>query len=68
MITGFVRERNLKHRMLLDGSRTAEDYGVVGLPATLWIDREGIVVDAAFGSVGSKRLHDRTAPLLGRSD
>ena len=50
---GFVEEFGLTFPMLLDTSRgeVARRYGVQALPATFFIDREGIVRTTALGSV-----------------
>ena len=50
---GFVEEFGLTFPVLLDTSRgeVARRYGVRALPATFFIDREGIVRTTALGSV-----------------
>ena len=46
----FVEQKELTHRILLDGAAVAgEGYGVEGIPVTIWIDREGRI---AAGEVG----------------
>jgi hypothetical protein len=64
MVKRFVREKNLKHRILLDGSEVAERYGIVGLPVILWIDGDGVIVDGALGLTRGKRISDKTTALL----
>lgn len=63
-IKRFVQEKNLKTRMLLDGSRVAEQYGITGIPVVLWIDREGDIVDAALGLARAGRIKAKTVALL----
>jgi hypothetical protein len=63
-VADFVGENKLKHRILLDGAEVAERYGLEGLPAIVWVDREGMIVDAALGLTRSKRIHDKTEALL----
>ena len=50
---GFVDEFGLTFPILLDTSRgeVAQRYGVQALPATFFIDRDGIVRTTALGSV-----------------
>ena len=50
---GFVEEFGLTFPVLLDTSRgeVARRYGVRALPATFFVDREGIVRTTALGSV-----------------
>lgn len=64
VIRRFVNEKELKHRMLLDGGEVAERYGIVGLPAILWIDGDGVIVDGALGFTWRKRINDKTTALL----
>jgi len=66
VVAGFVKEKNLKHRMLLYGRETATQCGLVGLPAILWIDREGVIVDAALGLTSGRRINAKTKALLQR--
>lgn len=47
----------------LDG-RITIDYGVVGLPVTFFINREGIVQRRWVGAIGNQRLTDFLEELL----
>ena len=64
----FVDENRLQHRILLQGEWLYEKYGRPGIPALLWINREGVVVDAELGFHGPERLQERTKRLLAESD
>lgn len=61
----FATKEKLKHRILLDGSETAEKYGLGrNIPVVLWIDRAGIVVDTEWGFGGAATLERKTKKLL----
>ncbi len=47
-LEAFVREKNLKHRILLNGRNVGNTYGVTGVPTNVWINAQGVMVDAAF--------------------
>jgi hypothetical protein len=66
VIKRFVCEKKLKHRILLDGSEVAQRYGISGIPAILWIDGDGVIVDGALGFTWGKRINDKTTALLKR--
>ena len=58
-------KEKLKHRILLDGSETAERYGQgSNVPVVLWIDRAGVVVDTEWGFGGAATLERKTKKLL----
>jgi hypothetical protein len=63
----FVDENKLKHRILLQGRWLYEKYGRPGIPSLLWINCEGVVVDAELGFHGPESLHKRTRRLLQES-
>ncbi len=69
VVRQFASEGKLKHRILLDGGSVARDlYGIEGLPITLWIDRNGVVVEAERDVKGFGSLDRKTRQLLERSD
>ncbi len=65
-IAEFARQEKLSYRMLLDGSEVGIRYGVTSIPTYVWINPEGIVVDAALGFDGPKRLDEKTRKILAR--
>ena len=60
----FVTEKNLKQRVLLDGSSVHESYGLAGIPVSVWIDRAGVVADVEFGYSGPTALERTTKRLI----
>ncbi len=54
IVTGFTKDLGITFPILLD--RTSDvrtHYGVVGLPGTFFIDREGVIRSQNFGPVGT---------------
>ncbi len=49
IVRRFVKRGKLKQRVLLKGGSVAKTYGVKSVPTTLWIDREGRIVDTDLG-------------------
>ena len=66
-VSGFARDNNLQHTILLDGSDVADRYGVTSLPTTFWIDRQGRIADAAVGYDGPRELERATKAVVGDS-
>ena len=67
MIEEFVRDQNLKHKILLNGGDVRHQYGVFAVPTNLWISPQGIVVDAEVGFDSAEDLERRTKNLLSPS-
>jgi hypothetical protein len=66
MLTKFVKDKNLKHTILLSGEKVAtETYGLKGVPYVFWINKEGVVVDSEMDYDGPEPLERRTKKLLG---
>ena len=65
-VADFARQEKLSYRMLLEGRAVGVRYGVTSIPTSVWIDPEGIVVDAAVGFDGPKRLDEKTRKILAR--
>ncbi len=65
-VADFARQEKLQHLMLLDGREVGIRYGVTSIPTSVWINPEGIVLDAAVGFDGPKRLEKKTREILGR--
>ncbi len=63
-VAGFVKEHQLKQRILMDGNQVASRYGLKGVPILYWIDRQGIVVDVELGFHGPDSLEKKTNRLL----
>ena len=65
-VADFARQEKLSYRILLDGRAVGVRYGVTSIPTSVWINAEGIVLDAAVGFDGPKRLEKKTREILGR--
>lgn len=53
----FVRELGLTYTILLDQKGTVyPEYGVIGLPTTFLIDREGVIREKILGDLNEKNL------------
>ncbi len=60
----FVKEANLTHAILLNGSGVAmQVYSARAYPTTYWIDRSGKLVAREYGYHGPEKL-ERTARRL----
>ena len=61
----FIREYGLTYPMLRDrdGDATA-DYGVLGLPETFVIDRQGRIAAVQRGPVDERFMREQVEPLL----
>ncbi|TAN44760.1 MAG: TlpA family protein disulfide reductase [Nitrospirae bacterium] len=61
----FARKLELSYPVLLDpGSKTAKNYGVVGLPTTIIIDRDGRLKKKIIGETGGDAMEKIVAGLL----
>ena len=60
----FVKQLDLRHRVLANGRPAAESYGVTSVPVVLWIDREGVVADVETRFKDADSLERRTRDLL----
>lgn len=68
-IASFVKSEKLIHRILLEGSEVAEQYGSgSNVPVVLWIDRNGVVVDTEWGFAGAASLEAKTQKLLSQGN
>lgn len=63
-IRRFVKKSNLKHRILLNGSAVADQYGISSVPTLIFINREGVMIDAELGFHGVGPLLKKTRLLL----
>ena len=63
-VRDFVRKQKLKQRVLMNGSDVAEAYGIVGVPTTIWIDRNGVMINAEVGFDSAASLRRHTESLL----
>lgn len=60
----YAEKEKLAHRILLQGSTVADAYHVSAVPVTLWINREGMVVDSKSGFDGAEEVRQKTRKLL----
>ncbi len=60
-LDAFVREKNLKHRILLNGREVGRKYGVTSIPTNVWINAQGVMVDASFDF---EELEEKTKKLM----
>jgi len=69
VVERFVREKNLKQRVLLRGGKVARDaYGVRAYPTCFFIDREGKVVEREVGFAPdmARSMEGKIERLLGK--
>ena len=65
VIEGFARENNLTYTLLVDQDlRVNNLYGVLNLPTTIFIDKNGIVREVLIGTISQAVLEDRIDTLL----
>lgn len=65
VMTAFVRERNLTYPMLVDQDMKVNNlYGVLNLPTTIFIDKNGVVREVLVGTMSQAVLEDRVKGLL----
>ena len=65
IITAFADELNIVYPLLLDpGNAVNRQYGVRGLPTTLFIDRDGVIRDQIVGAASEAVLAARLEALL----
>lgn len=68
VIADFAAEFGLTYPLLVDASgEINRTYAVFGLPTTLFIDAEGVIVDIAPGAITAAYLEERTAQLVAES-
>jgi cytochrome c biogenesis protein CcmG/thiol:disulfide interchange protein DsbE len=61
----FIDEYGLTYPMLRDGpGDTFEDFGILGLPETFVIDRQGRVAAVRRGPVDDQFMREQVVPLL----
>ncbi len=63
-VTEFVEDKNLKHRILMNGRDVAKSYGLERVPTVLWIDRHGKVAATEVGFHGAGSLVKKTRSLM----
>ena len=63
-------ESRISYTVLLDGGTQAQGYDVSGIPATYYIDREGIIQhhSVGFGPGDEVRIEENIKKLLAESD
>jgi len=62
----FVNEYGLTYPMLRDGpGDLRDDFGILGLPETFVVDRQGRIAAAQRGVVDDEFMRERVVPLLG---
>ena len=62
----FVDEFRLTYPMLRDGpGKLRDDFGILGLPETFVVDRQGRIAAAQRGVVDDEFMRERVVPLLG---
>ena len=64
-IDAYAGERGLTYPMLVDGDMKVNNlYGVLNLPTTIFIDRNGVVREVLIGTISQGVLDDRIAQLI----
>lgn len=67
-VEAFVREVGVSAEVLLDGDgQVTRAFGVMGLPVTVFVDREGIVRSRIVGESTAETFGDAVESLLGQS-
>jgi cytochrome c biogenesis protein CcmG/thiol:disulfide interchange protein DsbE len=62
----FVDEYRLTYPMLRDGpGDLRDDFGILGLPETFVVDRQGRIAAVQRGVVDDEFMRERVLPLLG---
>ena len=66
MLKKWAEEEKLAQRILTYGREVNELYGLESsVPATVWINPEGVIVKTGWGELGSATLEANTQRLLG---
>lgn len=65
IIEAYARENDLSYPLLVDGDMKVNNlYGVLNLPTTIFIDKNGIVREVFIGTMSQAVLEDRIEALL----
>ena len=65
-IAGYARDHNLTYPLLVDQDMRVNNlYGILNLPTTIFIDRNGIVREVLIGTINQGVLVDRIEELMG---
>jgi peroxiredoxin len=60
----FVRERDVRYRVVIDDGSAARAWGLVTLPSLALVGRDGVVRWKTAGSVSERELRARVTELL----
>lgn len=64
-VLAFVDEYSVKYPILLDErGAVANAYGVIGIPTTFFIDKNGVISDKIVGGANATELEKRIIPLV----
>jgi len=64
VIAAYAKGEKLRQRMLLDGSKVADQYHVISIPTTLWINPHGVIVATELDFNGNASLERKCERLL----
>ncbi len=64
LVGRFAKDQGIRYPVLLGGSKVAERFGVDGIPATFYIDREGKVVSSEVGFPGEAAMERAVQEIL----
>ncbi len=65
VIAEYARDHGLTYPLLVDDDMKVNNlYGVLNLPTTIFIDRNGVVREVLIGTISQGVLEDRIADLL----
>ena len=67
VVTPFVKSASIPYEILLGNEKTAKDYGILNMPDTFLIDREGRIA-ASFAGVVDKSDVERNIESLGNQN
>ncbi|MDY0943199.1 thiol-disulfide oxidoreductase ResA [Priestia megaterium] len=65
IVSPFVKEKNLKFPVLLDRTGTTVDqYKVLNLPVTLFIDENGTIIERFSGELTEKKIRNSVEQIV----
>ncbi|WP_248925796.1 TlpA family protein disulfide reductase [Paenibacillus hamazuiensis] len=63
-VRSFVRQYNVRFPVLLDErGEAAEQFRIVSIPTTYWIDAQGIIADRFIGQLTPQKLEEKLRSL-----
>jgi len=63
-VKSFVEKWGINYPIVLADEKTTKDYGILGIPVSFIIDREGNIMEKHIGRVDRIALEKKLGPLL----